>query len=136
MEAEKTSAAIEFDGRLRRSQGRTGRTFAATAKVTRDELSVLEAAARSSGKALSEWSRDALLREARHGKNDQLRDALVTELVAVRMLMVNLLKPLLLGQKASPESIAEIMAVVRREKHKTAREVMEQYTAVQPQEKC
>ena len=96
-------------------------------KTTRSEYGELEAAAKQDGKALGEWAREVLLREARHAKEAWLAEAMVTELVAVRMLMVGLMKPLLLGQKASLETISEIMAVVRREKRNTGREVLEQY---------
>jgi hypothetical protein len=84
----------------------------------------MEAAARREGKALSEWARDVLLREARHSSGD----AVFTELIATRMLLVNLLKPLALGEKVSPSWITEAMTMVRKEKHKAAQEVMQQYT--------
>jgi hypothetical protein len=53
---------------------------------------------------------------------------LFTELVATRMLMVNLLKPLILGKQVSQDWITEAMAAVRREKRKAARDLMQQYT--------
>jgi hypothetical protein len=55
-------------------------------------------------------------------------DALFTELVATRMLLVNLIKPLILGEKVSPAWITEAMTMVRKEKHKAAQDVMQQYT--------
>jgi hypothetical protein len=55
-------------------------------------------------------------------------DALFTELIATRMLMVNLLKPLILGKQVSQDWITEAMAAVRREKRKAARDLMQQYT--------
>jgi hypothetical protein len=96
----------------------------AQARVTLPEQKELEDAARREGKALSEWARDVLLREVRRSPDD----ALFTELVATRMLLVNLIKPLILGEKVSPTWITEAMGMVRREKHKAAEEVMQQYT--------
>jgi len=96
----------------------------ANARVTDAERQELHSAARSKGMSLSEWSREVLLREAR--RNDD--DALFTELVATRMLMVNLLKPLILGKQVSQDWITEAMAAVRREKRKAARDLMQQYT--------
>jgi hypothetical protein len=69
------------------------------------------------------WAREVLLDAARTPD-----DALFTELVATRMLMVNLLKPLILGKQVSQDWITEAMAAVRREKRKAARDLMQQYT--------
>jgi hypothetical protein len=51
--------------------------------------------------------------------------ALFTELVATRMLLVNLIKPLILGEKASPPWITEAMTLVRNEKHRAAQDIMQ-----------
>ena len=115
---------IDFESHTSRSHGRAGRTYVASAKVTRKEQRELEDAACKSGKSLSEWARDVLLREARRS----LEDAVFTELVATRMLLVNLIKPLILGEKVSPTWITEAMTMVRKEKYKAAQDVMQQYT--------
>jgi uncharacterized protein (DUF1778 family) len=116
--------ALSMDVRLARSTGRAGRDRMANARVTADEQRELHDAARAEGKALSEWAREILLREARRPKED----AVFTELVATRMLLVNLIKPLILGEKVSPTWITEAMTMVRKEKHKAAQDVMQQYT--------
>lgn len=109
---------------LARSVGRAGRDRMANARVTHAEQQELQEAARRCGQSLSEWSRDTLLREARRGSGD----AVFTELIATRMLLVNLLKPVALGEKVSAAWITEAMTMVRKEKHKAAQEVMQQYT--------
>ncbi len=119
-----SSPGLRIDARLSRSKGRLARVHVAQARVTLPEQKELEDAARREGKALSEWARDVLLREVRRSPDD----ALFTELVATRMLLVNLIKPLILGEKVSPTWITEAMGMVRREKHKAAEEVMQQYT--------
>ena len=73
---------------------------------------------------MREWAREFLLSEAR--RDDA--DALFTELVATRMLMVNLFKPLITGKPVSPEWVTEVMAAVRKEKRKAAQEVRQQYS--------
>jgi hypothetical protein len=83
----------------------------------------LEEAARREGKALSEWARDVLLREARRSDGD----AVFTEIVATRMLLVNLIKPLILGKPVTSQWITEAMSAVRREKRRAAQEVLQQY---------
>ncbi|WP_047497101.1 hypothetical protein [Terriglobus sp. TAA 43] len=124
MSALDTPAIREMEDRLSRSKGRPPRQHVAQARVTRPEHEELEQAARREGKALSEWARDVLLREARRATGD----AVFTELVATRMLLVNLLKPLVLGEKVTQAWIAEAMTMVRKEKYKAAQEVMRQYT--------
>lgn len=123
MEQQQRIGSISIEARLSRSKGRLARVHVAQARVTQPEQRELDEAARKEGKALSEWARDVLLREARRGEGD----ALFTELVATRMLLVNLIKPLILGEKVSPAWITEAMGMVRREKHKAAQEVMQQY---------
>ncbi len=108
------------------------RVFPVTAKLSKEERRAVTDFARSQGLARGQWMRDVMLRELREvllretsGKDD---DALFTELIATRMLMVNLLKPLILGKQVSQDWITEAMAAVRREKRKAARELMQQYT--------
>ena len=123
MRTEKDTTSIDFEQRSSRSHGRSGRTFVASAKVTRQELQELEGRARTEGKSLSEWARDVLLRDARCSGGDPV----FTELIATRMLLVNLLKPLALGERVSAAWITEAMTMVRKEKHKAAHEVLQQY---------
>jgi len=117
-------ANSSMESRLSRSKGRLPRVHVAQARVTQTEQREMEDAARKEGKALSEWARDVLLREARRSTDE----AVFTELVATRMLLVNLIKPLILGEKVSPTWITEAMTMVRKEKHKAAQDVMQQYT--------
>ena len=118
-----TTLALDLETRMRRSLGRTGRTYSANVRLTRDELSELEAVAKGEQKALGEWAREVLLREARSAEGD----AVLTEVIATRMLLVNLLKPLAMGKTVTQEWITEAMAAVRREKRKAAQEVKQQY---------
>ncbi len=64
-----------------------------------------------------------MLREARRSDHD----AVFTEIVATRMLLVNLIKPLILGKPVTSQWITEAMSAVRREKRRAAQEVMQQY---------
>ena len=114
---------FELEARIRRSKGRTGRTFVASTKVTRSEQNELISAANTEGKAFSEWARETLLREARRAEDDPL----FTELIAMRMLMLNLFKPLIMGKPVSQEWVTEVMAAIRKEKRKAALEVRQQY---------
>jgi hypothetical protein len=125
MGAENSLRPIDFASRLRRSRGRSGRTSVASAKVTPDEHKELEDAAGAEGKALGEWGREVLLAAARQPKDD----ALFTELVATRLLLVNLLKPMLLGKPVPENWIAEATSGVRSAKHKAAAELRREYAS-------
>ena len=123
MEASSNSTELNFAQRLASHKGRPIRNRMASARVTAKELETLERAAKLHGQLLGEWAREVLLREAGPAKED----ALFTEIVATRMLLVNLFEPHLLGQTLTQENITEIMADVRESKHEAAREVMQQY---------
>jgi len=117
---------IHFDiaERLRPKRGRDPRSESFATRLTKSELAELSRSAEANGKTVREWSRDVLLKEARRAQED----VLFTELVAMRMLMLNLFKPLLVGKPVSQEWLTEMMAVIRREKRKAAQEVLQQYT--------
>jgi hypothetical protein len=102
----------------------TRRTETVGTRVTASEEKELLLVAHRNGRNLSEWAREVLLREARRSDDD----AVFTEIVATRMLLVNLIKPLILGKPVTTEWITEAMSAVRREKRRAAQEVMQQYT--------
>jgi hypothetical protein len=118
---------ITIAQRLGRGKIRESRSRSLGTKLTLKEERELVRAAEAEGKTASEWAREVLLREARRAGGD----AVLTEVIATRMLMVNLLKPLAMGKTVSQEWITEAMAAVRREKRKAAQEVMQQYNEEQ-----
>ena len=119
-----------LDIRLARSTGRSGRDRMANARVTARERQELHDAARAHGKSLSEWAREILLHEARRSNEDPL----FTELIATRMILLNLLKPLAMGQVVTPEDFSRISATVRSDKRKVAQEIQQQYNSASPKE--
>ena len=108
--------------RLRRSRGRSGRVFSINSKLTEPELRLLENAAAENGKAVSEWAREVLIEAARRTGPD----VVLVEIVATRMLLVNMLK--MIGQtRALPEAeYTKIHAEVQKVKRRIARELAEQ----------
>ena len=97
--------------------------------IHKNELSVLSRAAAKDGMKVREWAREALLREARRSE-----DPLFTELIATRMILLNLLKPLAMGQVVTPEDFTRISATVRSDKRKVAQEIQQQYITASPKE--
>jgi hypothetical protein len=61
-------------------------------------------------------------------------DPLFTELIATRMILLNLLKPLAMGQVVTPEDFTRISATVRSDKRKVAQEIQQQYITASPKE--
>jgi hypothetical protein len=120
---QKMSSPIDFEEQLRRSKGRSSRTRVVSAKLTKSEQQELEEAAKAESKSLSEWARETLLEKARRPKHDPL----FTELVATRMYLVNMLKPLVMGQKFTQEDFAKLTTTIRAEKRKAAEECLQQY---------
>jgi predicted glycosyltransferase len=119
-----TASPVSFDlsTRLRRSRGRSGRVFSINSKLTEPELRLLENAAAQNGKAISEWAREVLIEAAQRTGPD----VILVELVATRMLLVNMLK--MIGQtRALPEvEYTKIHAEVQKVKRRIARELAEQ----------
>jgi hypothetical protein len=109
--------------RLGRGKIRESRSRSFGTKVTLSEERELVSAAGNQGMTASEWAREVLLKEARRSDDD----ALFTELVATRMLFVNLLRPIIMGKPVSQEWVTEVMTAIRKEKRKAAQEVRQQY---------
>ena len=129
MKSSSVSPVLNLDARLSRSQSRCARVCVAQARITEDEREHLLRAARAEGRALGEWAREVLLREARRAE-----DPLFTELIATRMILLNLLKPLAMGQVVTPEDFSRISATVRSDKRKVAQEIQQQYNNALPKE--
>ncbi len=130
MESVSEGTNLSFE-RLDRPKGRPVRDKLASVRVTTDELKEFDTAAAVDGKLFGEWARDVLLREARTPH----ADALFTEIVATRMLLNLVLKPLACGQVMTAEEFSGVLASVRTTKHKAATDVMEQYAAAEPKER-
>jgi hypothetical protein len=124
MDTNKLSRDRMIHSQLTRSRGRTGRNQNANARLTIEELDELRAAAKAEGKALGEWNRDVLLREARRGCDDH---AVFTELIALRMLVNNVLRALALGRTMSEKEYAQVLTEIRTNKHSAANDVLNQY---------
>jgi hypothetical protein len=113
------------------------RVFPVTAKFTKDERKLVTEFARSQGIARGQWMRNIVLREIRDAslrEAHRTNDPMFTELIATRMILLNLLKPLAMGQLVTPEDFSRISATVRSDKRKVAQEIQKQYTTATPKE--
>lgn len=115
-------ASPDLQTRLQRSQGRSGRVFSINCKVTTEELRTLEQAAAANNKATSEWAREVLIAAARYSGPD----VVLVELVATRMLVVNMLKMLGQNHPITEAEYAKVQNQVQGAKRRVAVELAEQ----------
>src|ERR1700723_1586107 len=93
------------------------RIFPVTAKLTEDERKAVTDFARSQGLARGQWMRDVILRELRGAPRS---DPSLAEILGVRLLLVNVLRPLAAGQKLTPESFDKLLDDISAAKHELA----------------
>lgn len=93
------------------------RVFPVTVKLTKEELGRVTDFARSQGLARGEWIRDVILREASQGP---ARDPVLAEILGVRLLLVNVLRPLVSGQLLAPEVFDKFLDEISEAKHQLA----------------
>ena len=93
------------------------RVFPVTAKLTKEELRRVTEFARSQGLPRGEWIRDVILRELR---GDSANDPSLAEILGVRLLLVNVLRPLAAGQRLTPEAFDKLLDEISGAKHQLA----------------
>jgi hypothetical protein len=93
------------------------RVFPVTAKLTEEERGRITEFARSQGLARGEWIRDVILRELRGASGS---DPSLAEILGVRLLLVNVLRPLAAGQRLTPEAFDKLLDEISDAKHQLA----------------
>jgi len=93
------------------------RVFPVTAKLTKEELDRVTEFAKSQGRARGEWIRDVILKEMRNGSGS---DPFLAEILGVRLLLVNVLRPLVAGQTLTPEAFDKLLDEISEAKHELA----------------
>jgi hypothetical protein len=94
-----------------------------TVKLTQDEHRQVTEYAVRLGQARSEWIRRLILTELQRGSDQSHADPMLSEIVGVRLLLVNLLQP---RDKASPltkESFEALLAEIKRMKKQLALDI-------------
>jgi hypothetical protein len=94
------------------------RVFPVTAKLTKEERERVTEFARSQGLARGEWIRDAILKEMR---GESASDPSLAEILGVRLLLVNVLRPLAAGQRLTPEAFDKLLDEISDAKHQLAK---------------
>ena len=111
----------------RKLKGRTRRAVTLSTKITQQELELISAASETAGRALGEWVREVVLKEA-HSSSLGV-DQLMTEIVGLQLFLTNVLSPIACGEQMSPDQYQELMQQVKANKHQAAREVIAQHVA-------
>ena len=93
------------------------RVFPVTAKLTKEELARVTEFAKSQGLARGEWIRDVILKEMHKGSAS---DPSLAEILGVRLLLVNVLRPLAAGQRLTPEAFDKLLDEISEAKHQLA----------------
>ena len=94
-------------------------------KLNTNELSALEKHCREIGKTPGEFIRQLILTELSHPKReDAADDPTLTEVLGVRLLLVNVLRPLAAGQNLSLEAFDKLLDQISTLKHEMAGKVL------------
>jgi hypothetical protein len=86
-------------------------------KLTEQEARLVDEVAAAKGVARSEWMRDIILRELRSAT---VHDPSLAEIVGVRLLLVNVLRPIAAGQGMSLETFDKLLDQISTLKHEMA----------------
>jgi hypothetical protein len=100
-------------------RGRESRNQTLSTKLTETEYRTVEKASSADGKTIGEWLRDLTLRSLRSGANDTELIAL-SEIVGVRLLLVNVLRSLGTGQRMTAEAFDKLVNEIGATKYDLA----------------
>lgn len=95
-------------------------------RVSENEYQRLETRACAAGKRLSTWMRDVLLTEMDEKEPLTL---IFSEILGIRMILLNLLEPMARGERISAEKFQELIGKIDERKIQRARERMAQLKA-------
>jgi len=111
------SLLAQHNGSQRTQRKTVFRNATVSLKLTQQEVQLLDQIAIAKGMARSEWMRDVILRELR---GDSANDPSLAEILGVRLLLVNVLRPLAAGQRLTPEAFDKLLDEISEAKHALA----------------
>lgn len=104
-------------GRIR---GRESRNQTLTTKVTATEYRSVEDAASAEAKTTGEWLRDLALDAVAARTEGGSEKIILSEIVGVRLLLVNTLRSVAIGQTMTPEAFDKLLDQIGTAKHELA----------------
>jgi hypothetical protein len=93
------------------------RVFPVTVKLTKQERKAITEFARSQGIARGQWIRDVILAQLRGTPANYTS---LAEVLGIRLLLVNVLRPLAAGQRLTPETFDNLLDEISTAKHELA----------------
>jgi hypothetical protein len=101
-------------------RGRESRNQTLTTKVTATEYRAVEDAAGAEAKTTGEWLRDLALRQIAAQTGGGTETIVLPEIVGVRLLLVNVLRSVAVGQKLTPEAFDKLLDQIGTAKYELA----------------
>ena len=122
-------AVLDTETRQRKGtvKGRESRNQSLNTKLTPTEATAVREASVADGKTTGEWLRDLALGQIGSGGSQPMSLAIVGELTAIRLLLINTLEPLLRGDKMTPEQFKDMLRYVKTNKRKAAADMLASY---------
>lgn len=101
-------------------RGRESRNQTLTTKVTATEYRAVEDAAGAEAKTTGEWLRDLALDAVAARTEGGSEKIMLPEIVGVRLLLVNALRSVAIGQTMTPEAFDKLLDQIGTAKHELA----------------
>jgi len=94
-------------------------------KLNEEETAALEKHCRDKGVTPGELIRQLILAELGRGTlSNDTGDPVLTEILGVRLFLVNVLRPLAVGQRLTPEAFDKLLDEIGSAKHKLATQIL------------
>jgi hypothetical protein len=95
----------------------TLRVYPVTTKLTKGERNAVTKFAETHGVARGQWMRDVILAQL---QSTPRNNASLAEVLGIRLLLVNVLRPLAAGQKLTPEAFDKLLDEIGTAKYELA----------------
>ena len=115
-----TQASVKR-GKIR---GRESRNQTLTTKLTATEYRAVEDAASAEAKTTGEWLRDLALEAIATQAEGGAETVVLPEIVGVRLLLVNALRSVAIGQTMTPEAFDKLLDQIGTAKHELAGKIL------------
>jgi hypothetical protein len=97
-----------------------------SSKLSQSEITRFDALAKRRGQHRGEFIRSLILDELTRDSGEPSASAELSEIVGIRLMLMNVLKPLAAGQKLTPEVFDGIMTEVKKRKRAVAAEARQE----------
>jgi hypothetical protein len=119
--------STQSDTVQRTIRGREKRNITLNTKLTETEFAEVVKFCETRQIAFGEWVRELVLRELKGSSGKEIPDPLLSEIIGVRLLLVNLLKPQTAGEKPlTLEGFEAMLTEIQKVKKQLALKVQQQ----------